>query len=210
MWPNLTVRSWVGVLARRDPDWRSSDDDDPEEALEARRIHELRGLVMAQVAEIEDLLRFVLVEAGSRTNRTSRSLRLHRPTAGAALKRVESLLEEIGLAERFRHHITQMESTIHRRNKLVHATVKVGFSQMGEYGPHVPVIVLLMTRDEQWPEQLASSRSAHDDEQTKHQDTDAIDESDLEDDLRKAYEALEAAIDIWEAVDRELPVESRS
>ncbi len=63
MWPELTVRSWQGVLARRDPEWRSWDDDDYEEASEGRRLHELRGLIMAQVAEIEDLLKQLLKKA---------------------------------------------------------------------------------------------------------------------------------------------------
>src|ERR687887_1254948 len=70
MWPELTVRGWRGVLARRQPDWGSWDDDDDlvGEAREAIRLHELRGLVMAQVAEIEDLLRFIVVEAGTRVD----------------------------------------------------------------------------------------------------------------------------------------------
>lgn len=61
MWPALSVRSWQGVLERREPDYYElygygpDLDDDVLGAEYAQRIHELRGLVMAQVAEIEDL-----------------------------------------------------------------------------------------------------------------------------------------------------------
>ena len=207
MWPELTVRGWRGVLARRQPDWGSWDDDDDlvGEAREAIRLHELRGLVMAQVAEIEDLLRFIVVEAGTRVDDDSRSLPLGRITAGGVLRRVEQLLDKLGLTEQYRPQIALVQSTIHRRNQLVHATVQVGFSKMGEYGPRVPVIVLLMEQHDRPPDHPQSPPLGPGVEQTDGDDFGEISEFDLERDLEKAYEALEAAVNIWEAIDQELP-----
>ena len=56
-WPPLVVRRWQGVLYSRNPDdWFDWDHDPIEEAVISRRLHELRGLVVGQVAEIESLL----------------------------------------------------------------------------------------------------------------------------------------------------------
>lgn len=54
-WPPLSVRGWSQVLAMRDPSWGSEPDhyDDISAAEESRRMHELRGLIVGQVAEIK-------------------------------------------------------------------------------------------------------------------------------------------------------------
>jgi hypothetical protein len=57
-WPPLSMHGWQQVLNMRDPDWGSAaeDQDDLMAAEESRRMHELRGLIVGQVAEIENLL----------------------------------------------------------------------------------------------------------------------------------------------------------
>ena len=53
-WPPLVVRRWQEVLVLRNPnDWFNEDHDPIEEALINRPLHELRGLVVGQVAELE-------------------------------------------------------------------------------------------------------------------------------------------------------------
>lgn len=84
MWPELTVRNWRGVLARRDPEWRAWDDDDYAEAGEARRLHELRGLIMAQIAEIEHLLKELLKKADE-FRPITKARKNHRLTTGVVL-----------------------------------------------------------------------------------------------------------------------------
>jgi hypothetical protein len=80
----------------------------------------------------------------------------------------------------------------------------VGFSRIGEYGPRVPIIVLLMDQHDRPSDH---PQSLPDVEQTEDDDIGEISEFDLERDQEKAYEALEAAVDIWEAIDQELPSE---
>lgn len=60
-WPELTVRSWQAVLAKRDPEWGSQEEDRDgiDEAYESHRLHELRGIIIGQVAEIENLLYYI-------------------------------------------------------------------------------------------------------------------------------------------------------
>jgi hypothetical protein len=46
-WPPLSVRDWQAVLAQREPEWGSGEDDFDGilAARESRRIHELRGVL---------------------------------------------------------------------------------------------------------------------------------------------------------------------
>jgi hypothetical protein len=55
-WPPFAVRSWRGALYNRDPECYDDDTDDVQEAIDAQPLHELRGLIIGQVAEIESLL----------------------------------------------------------------------------------------------------------------------------------------------------------
>jgi hypothetical protein len=60
-WPHKCVRSWRVVLERRRPDrddlkYEANAEDDLLEAAETRRLHMLRGMFMAQTAEVEELL----------------------------------------------------------------------------------------------------------------------------------------------------------
>ena len=62
-WPPLVVRRWQEILYSRNPDdWFDRDHDPIEEAVISRPLHELRGLVVGQVAEIESLLLHVAQE----------------------------------------------------------------------------------------------------------------------------------------------------
>jgi hypothetical protein len=194
------VRTWQGVLARRDPDWAAWDDDDHEEAREAQRIHELRGLVMAQVAEIEDLLRYTLVQSQRVTSgRGSRVRRLGPITAGNALALVEALLRDLNLRERYKDHLATVRAMVRRRNQLVHARVHIGFSQLGPEAPRVSVISLLLGLTDE-PQDLSSPGSQQSMEGADDEDNGEIDEVILTRDMERAYEALDAALDIWEAV----------
>lgn len=180
VWPEMTVRSWRGVLERRNPGqyfWEP--DDYSEEAEEARRIHELRGLIMAQVAEIEDLFRNLLScaqECGITIKSAGR-------TAGAMAGAVGRLVLVLDLKDRYDDTLEAIRAVISRRNALVHATVTVGFYRIGLEGPRVPVIALL----------------------NHETDGGELSEVDLEATLDSAQEALEAAVDLWEAVCRRLP-----
>jgi hypothetical protein len=181
MWPELTVRSWQGVLARRDPDWSGWADDDYAEATDARRLHELRGLVMAQVAEIEDLLKELLKKADELQPMVKVDKNRRLPT-GVTLNRLEALLKSWNLLGDLGGQIGTVRRAIKRRNALVHARVHIGFSLQGEYGPREPVIALLFSND---PDEGASG----------------INEFELERELGLAHAALDAAVDIWQCTD---------
>jgi hypothetical protein len=191
------------MLAHRDPDYGSCDDDydDFMGAIEAQRLHELRGLIMAQVAEIEDLLRFTLTQTRTQTGRSgSRSRPSGRITAGAALKQLERLLQDLQLAERYQQQVALIRSTIRRRNQLVHARVHIGFAQAGEYAPREPVIALLLGKPGEAHEPVTSPGSPESVGLVEPVASEEISEVALEQDLEKAYEALDAALDIEEAL----------
>jgi len=67
-WPELTVRSWQTVLAKRDSEWGFETDDHDwiDEASDSRRLHEMRRVIIGQVAEIENLLFYTSSEIHKR------------------------------------------------------------------------------------------------------------------------------------------------
>ena len=150
-WPELGVRRWGDVLEMRTSssyDY-AYDGDSYAASDESRRIHELRGLVMSQVAEIEDLL-YELANTylpALKKMTPKQSLGLKKAPAGELLVAVElcSLLNlEVTNSER----LDILADTIQRRNALVHATVQIGFSWTGSGDRREPVIALLSSRIE--------------------------------------------------------------
>lgn len=183
-WPELGIRRWGDVLVRRHPEVDYIDEDDSyAESRESHRIHELRGLIMAQVAEIEDLLYWLvnnyLPLFKPLTPRQIESLK--KVPAGALLKHAGEVLAILELEAEFVRQVAEVEKAIRRRNVLVHATVHVGFSYSSFRDQHEAVIVLLTSK-------------------VSGVGTEEIGELELEQDIRQAYIALDAAVDIWEAV----------
>jgi hypothetical protein len=98
-WPPLVVRRWQGILHSRNLDnWFDWDHDPIEEAVISRPLHELRGLVVGQVAEIESLLLHVAQEMRDRYMGTLPG-RQKRKGAGGALQDVRKLLAALALED---------------------------------------------------------------------------------------------------------------
>jgi len=215
-WPPLSVRRWSQVLAMRDPAWGSAAEDHDElvAAEESRRMHELRGLIVGQVAEIENLLIHITNQICARTTASPRPARQRRHGAGNILTEVESQLRALDLEEEFEASIQGMRQTIRDRNDIVHAVISIGFSDMGEYGPRVSVISILHDNDgPKQPEKVDTweTHACEDIENCPHYEEDFVDwswdisEARLERQLNDAYDSLEKCVDIWVRVDKILP-----
>lgn len=99
IWPPLVVRSWQGVLYERDDESFCGWDHDPkQEATISRRMHELRGLVVGQVAEIESALLDIAAEIRDRHPGPLPS-RQKWKGAGGALNDVRKLLSALPVGE---------------------------------------------------------------------------------------------------------------
>lgn len=213
MWPDLSVRTWRGVLSSREPhEWDDGEHNYAVEAEFARHLHELRGLMMAQVAEIEDLLRTVLREADERLpgwdgkeprkkkprkgeEEDDEKVKERKITTGGALRLIKILLEKLEPNHRLGTSVEKVDAVIKRRNRLVHSRVHVGTSRLGPGALDEPVIALLIDHD--------ATRQAP---ETENDSLDGdIGEQELTLEIFNAYEALEAAVDIWQAVDGKLP-----
>lgn len=128
MWPDLSVRSWRGVLAqrpRKDDFYEVGDEDFLLEAAEARRLHELRGLFLAQVSEVEDLMihavdcvhqkRPDLIDGSRKKIVLSRALMI-----------VREIMKKLGADQAAEIRFPMFYWMIARRNQLVHSRVLVG------------------------------------------------------------------------------------
>jgi hypothetical protein len=118
-WPDECVRSWRGVLEERRPDrddfkYEADADDHLLEAAETRGLHMLRGMFMAQTAEVEDL-HAVLCEKVLGMNGARNSV------AGGRLRK----LKETAQGDLLSRHFGHVEWLLKRRNELVHATLQV-------------------------------------------------------------------------------------
>src|SRR5580692_9257966 len=123
-WPPLVVRNWREVLYGRSKDYFSEDHDPIQEASIARRMHELRGLVVGQVAEIEAALLDIALEIRDRYPDPLPSRRRQKG-AGGALNDVGILLSTLSIDERLAQELALIDRVIRRRNKLIHATIRV-------------------------------------------------------------------------------------
>lgn len=193
-WPPTAVRTWQGALYSRSPeeDW-IGEHDDAQEAAESRPLHELRGLVIGQVAEIEGLLLYIGSEVRARYTGPLPT-RHKRRGAGGALKDLRMLLKVLQLDEQFSEKLERIWRVIQRRNRLVHGRIHVGFSRLSEQAPLESIITLLLENDP-------------DDDQLQIGDDEDYEcgEHELVKYLQGAHQALEAGLDIWESVDKILP-----
>jgi hypothetical protein len=212
-WPPLVVRRWQGVLYSRDPnDWFDWDHDPIEEALISRRLHELRGLVVGQVAEIESLLLHISQEVRDRYLGTPPS-RQKRKGAGGALQDVRKLLAALALGDELSAALEKIGRIIDRRNRLVHGVIHIGFGRLGPQAPLEPVIYLLFENDgheaplrvdDQGVANSAESPGVGDEEEELEDDVE-LDEFELKKYLNEAYNALDAGLAILARVDGVLP-----
>ena len=146
-WPPLTVRTWQGALNSRDPEYREFDHEHEVEAEESKRLHELRGLVIGQVAELESLLLYITSEIRARYGGPL-PVRPKRRGAGGALSDLRSLLKAMLFGDELAEELETIKLVIQRRNWLVHGRIKVHLSQLGPEAPLEPVVYLLLENDE--------------------------------------------------------------
>lgn len=211
MWPELTVRPWRGVqdLRQAEVEHYYSDDlyDRVEAGRESRRIHELRGVFMAQVAEIEHLLQTLInlvAEHRAEWLPVPKS-KLKKIPAKKALDLVRDIAAAAGQATEMSIACSQVTWLLARRNQLVHAVVTVGYNSLGPYAPREPVIVLLdeiQQNGAQVPWELAPllKDAGTPGDWGWEGDSGEISEQHLEEDLRRAYIVLEGAVDIFQAL----------
>ena len=211
-WPPLVVRRWQEILYSRNPDdWFDRDHDPIEEAVISRPLHELRGLVVGQVAEIESLLLHVAQEIRDRHTGTLPG-RQKRKGAGGALQDVRKLLAALALEDELSAELEKTGRVIDRRNRLVHGVIHIGFSRLGPQAPLEPVISLLFENDSYEAMQVgdhgiansAESPDAGDEEDEAEEDYD-LGEFELKKYLNEAYDALDAGLTILSRVDDVLP-----
>lgn len=198
-WPPLSVRDWQTVLGMRGPDCGGHEEDyDYIEAAEAsRRLHELRGLVIGQVAEIEALLLLISSQIRERFTTGKLPRRRGQHGAGNALNDVEILLDAIGLGSELADHIKSIRRTIIRRNSIVHATIGIGVDYVAFNDSRSAVISVLLDNDPT----RRTKRAIEEEEEEEEEGPDEIDEVDLERQLTEAYDALDRCLDIWVRVE---------
>jgi hypothetical protein len=209
-WPPLVVRRWQGVLYSRNPDdWFGWDHDPIEEAVISRQLHELRGLVVGQVAEVESLLLHIAQETRERYPGTLPS-RQKRKGAGGALQDVRKLLATLALGDELSAELEKIGRVIDQRNRLVHGVIHIGFSRLGPQAPLEPVIYLLFENDgseaPQAVDQHGITNSAEPGDAGNEEEEDVeLDEVALKKYLNEAYDALAAGLAILAKVDGVLP-----
>jgi len=192
-WPSLAVRTWQGALYSRSQEYWVGEHDDALEAAEGRPLHELRGIIIGQAAEIEGLLLYIGSEI--RARHTEPLPKRHkRRGAGGALQDLRMLLKVLQLDEQLSGKLDHIGRVIQRRNRLVHGRIHVGFSRLSEQAPLEPVITLLFENDP-------------DDDQPQAGDDEDYEcgEAELTRYLQEAHQALEAGLDLWESVEQVLP-----
>jgi hypothetical protein len=206
-WPPLSVRDWQSVLAQRDPEWGSEEDDHDGmlAARESRRIHELRGVIVGQVAEIENLLLHIAAQVRERSNSDELRNRRVRGPAGAVLGHVADLLEILDLEVEFEDHVKFIRRTIISRNAIVHAVLNVGISYcLFNDSREVMLIGIRDNDEEKWEKRLEAAAELDPWENVEMIPWD-ISEIDLERQLTQSYKALDKCLDIWTRVDEILP-----
>lgn len=143
---------------------------------------------MAQVAEIEDFLLYVLREAEKEDVRLRPVASRNRLMAGKLLKVVEALVEGRGLSSALESQIEFIRDTIRKRNALVHSVVRVGFADDPGTGGRVAVLVYL--------NQIGPGPG--DDDLSDDAD---LSELELETVFQQAQLALGSAVEIWKQLE---------
>lgn len=183
-------------------------------------MHELRGLVVGQVAEIESALLDIASEIRDRHPGPLPN-RQKPKGAGGALNDVRKLLSTLSVDGGLARELALIDQVIRRRNKLMHARIHVGFGRLGPHSGLEPVIYLLQENDAaeaNISQGVDGDTSEHSFAQDSHEEEGEefdwsedemeygqIDEFGLKRYLEEAYAALEAAVDIWQKVDQLLP-----
>jgi hypothetical protein len=201
------VRDWRAVLAQRDPDWGSQEEDFDgiSAAHESRRIHELRGVIVGQVAEIENLLLYISTQVRERSNSEELRTGRARGPAGAVLAHVEQLLEVLGFESEFKSHVTIIREVIKSRNAIVHAVIDVGFDYVQFTDSRDCVIIIVRDNDDdKWQKHLEYAAELNPWETDEMLPWD-VSELGLERQLAQAYQALDKCVDIWVRVNETLP-----
>jgi hypothetical protein len=174
-------------------------------ANESRRIHELRGVIVGQVAEIENLLLYISAQVRERTKSEELRNRRARGTAGTVLTHVEQLLKILGLESEFKDHVRMIREEIAKRNAIVHAVVDVGFSYVQFTDSRDCVIIILRDNDnDKWQKHLEDAAELDPWETDEMLPWD-LSEVGLERQLARVYTALDKCIDIWVRVNEILP-----
>jgi hypothetical protein len=132
------VVSWQTVWNDLYPD----DAGDPHDDATAAAMHRVRGLIMAQGAEVEAVL-------GALVRRLSPHARIEGRTAGRLARDARSLLSGDD-ARRYSSELRAIDQAISRRNHAVHSPVMIG-STWRDYatggGEWVPVISMMEAGD---------------------------------------------------------------
>ena len=207
-WPVESVWSWRGVLHERRPDKADFEDDADDhlrEAEDSRRMHMLRGMFMAQAAEVEDLL-VTLAE------QLPEMRAYRRRSANWLLRELEEQYFEESLARHFRY-VTWL---FKRRNQLVHATITIGYSYVQFTDQRDSVIQTLhpirggevpwdwapALDDQIAPDAFADPWAVDGSAGASRVHPD-YEELDLEHDLRRAHIAVESAVIIYEQLNHD-------
>ena len=190
-----------GAPDKNDFEFEDGADDHIREAEDSRRIHLLRGMFMAQAAEVEDLL-VTLAE------QLPKMRGFRRRPANPLLRELEQRYPGESLARHFRY-VTWL---FKRRNQLVHATITIGYSYVGFTAQRDSVIEILHPirggdvpwewapplDDEIAPDSLDDPWAVDGSAGGSRVPPDHDEELDLERDLRRAHVAVESAVIIYE------------
>lgn len=97
---------------------------DWQEVAERTAIDERRGLVVLQVAALEDLVNQIILYLAAPSDQEEMRLKLSRQTLGPRIDRLEGLLREAGLFDdEAAERIADLRRVTERRNELAHGTI---------------------------------------------------------------------------------------
>ncbi|WP_049576365.1 hypothetical protein [Nocardiopsis sp. SBT366] len=205
------VYSWKHLWnqrIRQDPHSRHSEDYRPYDGeLEARGVgplYEIRGLIVAQAAQIEDLLGHIVVERQSRARVCE-----HSPDPREA-RSIDDVLEqasatfcELGLCARLSHELAMVTWALEVRNALLSTVISFGFSDSGPAGAE-HVINMDMTIQGRTPLKYSLPPGSEEDDWSQP-NLDQPNQVEYARTLQSMRDALEAAVDLWVAFDEALP-----
>jgi hypothetical protein len=207
VWPPLIVRDWRSVLELREPNLDFEEDyyDGILTANASRRIHELRGIIVGQVAEIENLLLYMAKQVRERCTTGDLGNRRAGGPTGVVFAHVKELLQNLKIKDEFGSHLEMIQETIERRNAIVHAVVLVGISYSQFNDSREPMLILMRDNDDKKWEARFEAAAELDPWEADEIIPGDVSKIDLERQLTQAYEALDRCVDIWVRVDQILP-----
>ncbi|MCY9782537.1 hypothetical protein KIK06_01370 [Nocardiopsis sp. EMB25] len=204
------VYSWKHIWnqkIRQDPHSQHSPDDYTYDGdLEARGVaalYEMRGLIIGQAAQIEDLLGAIVVERRSRARvcRHSPDSR-ERHRIDDVFDQVATTFCELGLCTKFEKELSLVKWALEFRDLLTGTVISYGFSN----GPNGLEHVVNMSMDVQGRGELGFPVPPGDEaEDWFNLSGNDPDELEYVKAFHRTREALEAAVDLWIAFDDALP-----